>query len=203
MSAALTAALILGITGGLTPGPLLTFVISQTLRHGAREGMKVAAVPLLTDSPVIVLSLLMLGFLQRANSILGVVGVIGALYLLYLARETWRAKPPVAVGVSEQPRSILRGIGVNLLNPNPYVFWFTLGTPTLLTAYREGVAPAIAFLALFFALLVGCQMLVALLIARSRSHVIGHWYVVAMRGLAIVLVAFAALRMRDGVALLR
>ena len=49
----LFAGLVLGLSGGLVPGPLLTLVASETLRHGAAAGIRVALAPLLTDAPII------------------------------------------------------------------------------------------------------------------------------------------------------
>ncbi|MCD6225405.1 MAG: hypothetical protein J7K32_07820 [Deltaproteobacteria bacterium] len=49
----LTAGTILGLSAGLIPGPLLTLVISETLRHNIKAGIKIAVAPLLTDLPII------------------------------------------------------------------------------------------------------------------------------------------------------
>ena len=44
----------LGLTAGISPGPLLTIVISETLKHGRKEGFKVAVSPLFTDVLIVV-----------------------------------------------------------------------------------------------------------------------------------------------------
>ena len=49
----LWSGLILGLAAGVSPGPLLTLIVQQTVRHGVREGVKVAAVPLITDVPIV------------------------------------------------------------------------------------------------------------------------------------------------------
>jgi threonine/homoserine/homoserine lactone efflux protein len=194
MSEAITAALVLGISGGLTPGPLLALVISQTLRHGLREGARVAFVPLLTDTPIILFALLLAKPLASMHSLLTVISIVGAIYLMYLAWMTWNSQAPVAGDEVEEPRSIARGLAVNFLNPNPYMFWFTVGTPTLVAALRIGRNAAAVFITLFFVLLVGCQIAVAAAVARSRHHLLGRGYRWVMRGLAVMLVTFAILR---------
>jgi threonine/homoserine/homoserine lactone efflux protein len=194
MTEAITAALVLGISGGLTPGPLLALVISQTLRHGLREGARVALVPLLTDTPIILVALLLVKPLASMHALLATISVVGAIYLVYLAWMTWHSEAPVAGDALEEPRSIARGLVVNFLSPNPYMFWFEVGTPTLVAALRSGWNAAAAFIALFFALLVGCQIAVAAAIARSRHHLLGRGYRWVMRGLSVMLVTFAILR---------
>ena len=49
----------LGFSAGLSPGPLLTLVITRSLADGFWPGLRVALSPLITDVPIIVLSLLL------------------------------------------------------------------------------------------------------------------------------------------------
>ncbi len=51
--ALIVTAAFLGLSGGLTPGPLLTLVVSETLKYGTQAGIKVSLAPLLTDTPII------------------------------------------------------------------------------------------------------------------------------------------------------
>jgi len=60
MLSSLLAGIVMGLTAGFSPGPLSTLVITQTLRHGLKEGVKVAVAPLMTDLPIIAASLLLL-----------------------------------------------------------------------------------------------------------------------------------------------
>jgi len=203
MLTVLSAALVYGLTGGLAPGPLMTLVISQTLRHGAKEGMKTALAPLITDGPIMIVLLLFLGRIAAIRSLVGVIAIAGVLYLLYLAWESWSAPPPGATETSAAPRSIVRGAVVNFLNPNPYLFWLTAGTPMLIKAWRHSALAAAAFITVFFVCLVGSKLLLALVLARSREHVVGRWYRPVMRTLALLLVVFAVIVGRDAVALIR
>ena len=54
----LSAGTLLGLASGFAPGPLLVLVVAETLRHDVRAGIKVAIAPLITDVPIIVVSLL-------------------------------------------------------------------------------------------------------------------------------------------------
>ena len=198
----LSAALVYGLTGGLAPGPLMTLVIGQTLRHGAREGVKAALAPLITDGPIIAVLLLLLDEVAVLRPLIGAIGIAGTLYLLRLAWESWTSPPPSAGdAAAPRPRSLLRGALVNFLNPNPYLFWLTAGTPMLLRAWREGWVAAAAFIGVFFVCLVGSKILLAITIARSRDHIAGRWYQPVMRVLAVLLVGFAVLVGRDAVLL--
>ena len=50
----LTMGAFLGLTAGLSPGPLLTLVITETLKHSRAAGIKIAVAPLITDVPIII-----------------------------------------------------------------------------------------------------------------------------------------------------
>ena len=147
MVSALTAGLVFGLSAGVVPGPLLALVITQTLKHGAMEGIKVASAPLLTDFPIILASFCLLTQMADIRAAFGIVSLVGGGYLLYLAYDCFRTKPLSLGSIQEQPKSIRKGILINLLNPHPYLFWVTVGTPYVLRLRQGGLlAPSLFFL---------------------------------------------------------
>ena len=98
--------------------------------------------------------------------------------------------------------SLGKGVAVNFLNPNPYLFWLTIGTPILLRAHESSWAVAIGFLVVFYLSLVGSKCVLVLLIARSRGVLRGRAYTFVNRILALFLLGFAVIFIRDGVLLL-
>ena len=75
---------ILRLSAGFAPGPLLALVISETLQHGKKAGVKVALAPVLTDLPIIAITLLILAKLSEFSLILGLISLTGACFILYL-----------------------------------------------------------------------------------------------------------------------
>jgi threonine/homoserine/homoserine lactone efflux protein len=73
----LTIGTLLGLSAGFTPGPLLTLVISETLQHDAKAGVKVALAPIATDLPIIILTVFILGRLSNFQAILGAISLAG------------------------------------------------------------------------------------------------------------------------------
>ena len=67
----LVAGCVFGLAGGFSPGPTATIVVSQTLRFGIFEGIKVAIAPALTDAPIILVAVLLVGQLSRFEPVLG------------------------------------------------------------------------------------------------------------------------------------
>jgi len=60
--------LILGLSAGFAPGPLLTLVISETLQYDLKAGVKVALAPIITDLPIIIFTLFILVNLSGFHS---------------------------------------------------------------------------------------------------------------------------------------
>ena len=195
---ALASGVLLGFSAGLSPGPMLALVLAQTLRHGSREGCKIALTPLVTDAPIILVTLALASTLAQLRPWLGIVCVAGGAFVLYLAWESFWPVPQIAAAPAERPRSWFKGIVTNLVNPHPWIFWLTVGAAILAKAMAESWRVAAAFLFGFYLLLVGSKVLVALLAGRSRNLLAGRSYRVAMRVLAVLLALFALLLVREG-----
>ncbi|MEW6529389.1 MAG: LysE family translocator [Thermodesulfobacteriota bacterium] len=198
----LSAGIVLGLSAGFSPGPLTTLVISQSLQHGAKEGLKVALAPGITDLPIIILSVFALTRLSDFQGALGLISIVGGLFLVYLAYMSFVAdKIDVDAGPAE-PRSFGKGTIVNLFNPSPYVFWLTVGGPTVVAAWAQSPLRAVLFLAGFYACLIGAKMCLAVTAARSRQFLTGKAYSYVMRILGVLLLVLALLLFRDGMGFL-
>ena len=194
--------LVLGMSAGLSPGPLLTLVISQTLKHGVREGIHVAQAPLITDVPVIVLATVVLTRLANAHAILGLISLAGGMFVLYLAYGSFRTRR-VDMDIScAGPQSLSRGAIVNALSPHPYLFWLTVGGPTMIRAWAESPFAAAAFVIGFYGCLVGAKVVIAVLAGQSRHMLMGNSYGYVMRILGALLFVFALVLFRDALNLL-
>jgi threonine/homoserine/homoserine lactone efflux protein len=114
-----------------------------------------------------------------------------------MARETWRSGPPDLDAPPGPSRSLARGVVTNLLSPHPYLFWMAVGGPMLVRSWAEDHGAPFVFLAGFYVLLVGSKLGVAVLVGvRARRSRAGYaWW---LRALAVALVVFAALLLRDG-----
>jgi len=197
MLSCLTTGTLLGLSAGFAPGPLLTLVVSQTLKHNAREGVKVAMAPLVTDVPIILASCLFLSNLAHFSPLLGLISFIGGMYVFYLAYENLRTGP-VNVEISGvEPRSIRKGALINALNPHPYLFWFTVGAPILLRAWqKDSLSPGV-FLASFYFSLIGSKAFLAWVVGKSRNFLMSRGYLWVMRALGGLLGLFALVLMKD------
>lgn len=197
MKSLLISGVVLGLSAGLSPGPMLTLVISQTIRHGLREGVKVALAPLLTDTPIVIACLLFLSIFSDIKAALGVISLSGGIYLFYLGLNSIRFKT-VSLQEDIDPKSLKKGLIVNFLNPNPYMFWVSIGGPLVLKASSTSLVSAAAFILPFYVLLVGSKIVVAIVSGRSRNLLRSRHYKIVIRILGLVLIGFGGLFLRDG-----
>ena len=191
-AALLARGLTFGAVAGLAPGATNALILAQSIRFGWREGLKVAIAPLLTDAPIIALCTWLLTRLDDSATWLGGVAAVGAAVLVLLAVECWRARPvqpddapPRATG------SIWKGVLANGLNPHPYLFWMTVGAPSLRDAWLVGPLSAVLFLAAIYGCMVGSKAALAVAASRGRRWLQGSSYRWTLRVLAVLLLVFA------------
>ncbi len=188
----LFSGIVFGLSGGLSPGPLLTLVISETLKHGIKEGVKVALAPLITDLPIILVTISLLSRLSDTDSVIGTIFLCGAVFLAYLGYESLVFKGSDADIRLVKPQSLKKGIVANFLNPSPYLFWLSVGSPTLLKALKLNLFSAAGFIFCFYLFLVGSKILLAVIIGKSRAFLKSSHYILTVRFLGIILLIFAA-----------
>lgn len=188
----------LGLSAGLSPGPLLTLVIMRTLGRGFGAGLRVALSPLITDTPIILITLLLFNALPPLLE--RVVTAAGGLFLLYLGVETIRSAGHAHLeGQSAAPAArdahvdLWHGALVNLLSPHPWLFWMAIGSPTLARAWGAGWPYALAFLLGFYTLLVGGKIMVAAAVAGGRRFLTDRSYRGLLWGAGLLLCLFGVL----------
>jgi threonine/homoserine/homoserine lactone efflux protein len=186
----LLIAISLGLTAGISPGPLLTLVVSETLKYGKKEGIKLALVPLITDLPIVFLSVLFLAKISGSNLILGIISALGAIFLLYLAYGSifFRTKTSHPEHV---PKSLQRGIITNFLSPHPYLFWIFVGGNLLIEASEVSNLTAVIFVTLFYGCLTGSKIMIAILTQKFKRILSMKGYLITIRLLGIALLLLA------------
>lgn len=195
----LLSGILFGLSAGISPGPLLTLVISETVRHNLKEGIKIAFAPILTDLPIILVTIFVISKLANFYKIIGGISIFGGIYLFYLAYECFITKQ-IDMNVNPvKPNSIKKGIIANFLNPSPYLFWFTIGAPTTIKAYNINVTASILFIASFYVFIIGTKVVVALIVEKSRTFLKSNYYIYIMKFLGFVLALYGLIFLKDGI----
>ncbi len=191
VGAAFMSGAVLGLSAGWSPGPLLTLVITETLRTGIGAGFRMAAAPLITDTPIILVALVLMPRLNTSLTVMGIITLVGAAFITWMAIESMTSKGSAGEARSAPPASIWRGVVANALNPSPYLFWFTVGGALVLRTADQNRAAAAVFILVFYTCLVGSKMVLALVVGRYRRFLQSQAYVWTLRLLGSLLLVFA------------
>lgn len=212
---ALWIGLSLGLVAGFSPGPLLTLVIASTLQRGTTAGLRVAAAPLVTDLPIVLLSIWLAGAVPER--LLHGLALVGGAFVIYLGTEIWRDAAATSLSdiragergvvqadsepTDSQPgaKELWQASLVNLLSPHPWLFWIGIGGPQTVGLWRQsGAGAAVGFLFLFYFGLVGSKMLIAIAMGQGRSVLGDAAYRRILQTCAVVMWLLGAWLMVDG-----
>ncbi|MBX3064586.1 MAG: LysE family transporter [Anaerolineae bacterium] len=148
----------LGFSASISPGPLQSYLISSALTLGWRRSLILCLVPIITDIPLIILVVFILGTVP--DVMIRVLQIAGGFFLLWIAWGTFQSwRSGVTIGGSEDASlrstsqfSVLRrGVLMGWISPSPYIYWGTVLGPLLIAALRESLLHAAAFLVSFYA----------------------------------------------------
>jgi threonine/homoserine/homoserine lactone efflux protein len=198
----LTMGAVFGLTAGISPGPLLTLVISETLRHNKTEGVKIAVAPLITDIPIVLLTIFILSKMASSDNVLGIISILGGIFIAYLGYDSIKSKG-IEIDIQNlKPKSIRKGIIVNILSPHPYIFWLMVGAPITIKAYQASPVAAFAFIIAFYVMLIGSKISIALVVDRSKAFLKNKVFIWTLRILGVILWIFAILLIKEGLSYL-
>jgi len=145
----LTQGIIFGLYASILPGPMQAFLLSQIIRSGWKRTLPLAFIPLGSDGPVMISLFFLLS--QFPLWLTHVLRIIGGFFILFLAWDAYRSTKKTQevtvtqLGQANQGATFLKGVTMNLLNPNVYIFWATIGVPTILTGWQTSPVHGIAF----------------------------------------------------------
>ena len=146
----LISGLTLGIIAGISPGPILILLITETIKYDKKAGIKIAFVPFISDLPIVLFSFFVIYSLSNSKLILAILSFLGAVFLIYLAIENIKIKSISINSGKGEIDGLVKAIIANFLSPHPYLFWILVGAPITIKAYQNGIAPAISFILSFY-----------------------------------------------------
>ena len=190
----------LGLSATATPGPLQAFLISRAVQHGWKRTLPAALAPLLSDGPIVALVLLVLT--QLPVEFIRFLRIAGGGYVIYLAWRTYLTFKGYQTRLPDSEagqKNLLQAMGINLLNPNPYIFWSLAAGPIVLQGWAIHPSLALGFVAGFYGIFVLSSMLLVVLFSAARS--LGSQAVRALLGIsALALLAFGLYQIIQGLA---
>lgn len=177
-------------------------VISETLKGNKVNGMVIALSPILTDLPIILISVYLLTLFSNTELLLGILSISGGIFLIYLGIQNFRSGPKKEIQTSNYKNSIRNGMITNVLSPHPYLFWITIGAPMVISAAKISINSQVLFILGFYSLLIGSKVAVALISDRVKGFISSSAYKNIVMFIGLILLVLASIMIYDGVSLL-
>lgn len=160
----------LAFTAAIQPGPFQAYLLSRVAAIGWRRTLPAALAPLLSDGPIAVLALLVLG--QLSPTLQSLLRLAGSGLLFYFAVRTflqWVANRSESMTANDKtPRTLIEAALVNLLNPNPYIGWALILGPITIAAWEEAPSSGVIVVASFYATIVVMQAILICAFGSAR-----------------------------------
>lgn len=123
---------IVGLSGAMVPGPMLTVTISDSLKKGATAGPKIVFGHIITEFILILLIFAGLGWLIGSETAIFVIGAIGGLIMVLMGFQMARSSNSLqdlqkSSETSNGYGPIINGILTSVSNPYFFIWWATVG----------------------------------------------------------------------------
>lgn len=204
-----------GLSGALIPGPLLAFVISDTLKKGALSG-PLAIIGHVSVECVIILALVVLGlelksYINQLESWIYLIGGIALILMSLCIIKEAKAVQSWSRGweISNEMRdtkykyngSIFGGFLLTAFNPSFIPWWMAIGYPILLTGFEWLALTGIILVTLgHFLSDFAWYSFVSFSFSRGKNFFVGRRYKLTKLVIAIFLVSLGILFFVKGAA---
>lgn len=148
--AILVSSFLVGLSGALMPGPVLTVTIAHAMRRGHLAGPLVSLGHGLVEGNLVVALALGLSQVFQLPLVSGLIGVLGGALLLYMGFGMIRSPAPAEITSTGQVTRggmgpVAAGALFSVSNPYWVLWWATVGAAYLLLAYPYGPLGIVAF----------------------------------------------------------
>ncbi len=182
----LITGLILGLTAGISPGPLMAVLISEILKGNLKNGLIISTIPVITDIPLILITIFILKKFENIEPIISLLYFIGGIILIYFGYKDISTNK-IEISDSSEISSFKKGIITNLSNPHPYIFWIFIGVPFMM---KGGIVEITAFISGFFTGIVSVKVGIALMVEKGKSIVDSKFYLYLIKISGLILIIF-------------
>ncbi|HHV15150.1 MAG TPA: LysE family transporter [Gelria sp.] len=153
VTALFITAFLVGLSGAMMPGPLLTVTIAESARRGFKAGPLIVLGHAILELALIIALLAGLSFYLKKPLVTNIISIVGGAFLLFIGlnmirdvlagRATLEGSGNDVKGVNMHP--VMAGILVSVSNPFWIVWWATIGLTYLTMALKSGVMGITSF----------------------------------------------------------
>lgn len=163
----LVIAFLLGLIGGVIPGPVITTVFTEILQAGFHKGMRIILIALVAESSVAVICLVILDSMDFNEAFFRGLSLAGALILVWISISIWKIR---SLDTGEKIHFSVGKVAVMIFsNGVLWTYWITICIPKAILLGEEIQWGAYIFMGLVQAGWFLSTVVVAFLFSRFRS----------------------------------
>ena len=158
LPAIFTASFFIGLTGAITPGPLLAITIIESARQGLKGVLYLMWGHSVLEFIAILLLVFSLEWMQEQSQLIFLISIPGGMYLAWLAWKTYKTAPEATQMLNDSiartkvagkwtgsRRLLFLGAMVSVSNPYWGIWWVTAGANQISGALEAGLIGIASF----------------------------------------------------------
>ncbi|QEF94417.1 lysine transporter LysE [Methanothermobacter sp. KEPCO-1] len=134
---------IIGLSGAMAPGPLLTVTVSDSIQGGFRAGPLLVTGHILSETILVVLIFMGMGYLLSSESASSFIGIAGGSVLIWTGIRGLRSGGESS-GDIPAGGSVLRGAVISFSNPYFFIWWGAVGAALMYSGVELAGAAGLA-----------------------------------------------------------
>ncbi|MGC9517288.1 MAG: LysE family transporter [Methanomicrobiales archaeon] len=141
---------LVGLSGAIVPGPMLTVTISDSLKKGYKAGPLVVSGHIIAEIMLIILIISGMRWLIESSTAALIIGTVGGTVLIlmgYNLLDTQKDDYKTGGELKDGQNSVTHGIITSISNPYFYLWWATIGFAFMFKGLQ--IAGIIGFLGFF------------------------------------------------------
>lgn len=198
MIAIFLKSLIIGYSGAVMPGPMLTYTVDKSLHHGAKSGLLVSLGHAFLELLLVILIFIGAGKYFATDTAKTIIGIIGGIILVYLGfgmiKDVYLNRislNPKGIIQEKQGNMLLAGIVLSASNPYFIIWWSVVGLALIMDAHAAfGILGIFAFYIGHIFSDISWFSFVSILVSKTRSLINIKIYKTIIMALAACLIFF-------------
>ncbi|MDD5724300.1 MAG: LysE family transporter [Syntrophales bacterium] len=194
LAAIFISSFIIGLSGALMPGPVLTVAITETTRRGFWAGPLIVLGHAILEVTLLVLLILGFADLIKKPGLLGVVGIGGGAVLFWMSFDMLRGirhlRLDLSGGKSAWGGPVTAGVLTSLANPYWIIWWATIGLGYVIVSMQFGFVGVAVFFAGHILSDLAWYSAVSLFVSRGKRYISDRIYRGIIGTCAVMLIFF-------------
>ena len=190
--------ILIGYSGAMMPGSLLTYTLDQSLKHGFKAGLLISSGHILLEFLLVILILFGFGQYLTAAPAQMIIGVLGGIVLLFLGggmiKDSVKGKLTINLPTNSQEkgRNLLMGSAlISATNPYFSLWWAVVGLGLIMKAYNTfGLRGVLLFYGGHIIADFSWYLFISWLVGRTRAFISLKVYKALIISLGICLLGF-------------